>query len=229
MKQWTQMLTQRTALVGAGLLLLAGFGSGCETTGSSTSQSSGSATQARSGDPKKTRALSVSLVSRPTNPGYSGSLPTSNYKVFIEPILDERDNKDAIGQNTEEENKPPVMIHAGEGPTPMEFIRQELLKEFTNNNLSVADSPAAAKRIITLRLLRFWTVEANTYRAEVRCGVEVKDSGGTVLWKGSVAGTNSRFGRSLKPENYQQCFSDGTIAMIGKLLSNPEFQNAISS
>src|SRR5689334_23965172 len=81
MKQWTQMLTQKTALIGAGLLLLAGFGSGCETTGSSSSQSSGSATQARSGDPKKTRTLNVPLISRPTNPGYSGSLPTSNYKV----------------------------------------------------------------------------------------------------------------------------------------------------
>jgi len=179
------------------------------------------------GNPKKTRMLYVPLVPKPTDPAYSGSTPVNPAKLFID-VVDARENKDEIGQNTEEDNKPPVKVLVDEGDTPVQFVQKLVTKQCQDLALPVAPTPAAAERIVSLKLNRFWAEESPSYVGSVRMAAEVKDADGKVLWRGSAAGDNKKFGRSLSTENYRECLTDSTQGAINQLFGEPGFQAAIA-
>lgn len=210
------------------LLLL--LGSGCQNTKPTEEVARAASTPADvkiNSNPKKSGRLVVALKARPTNPRYSGTFPGTTHPLFLN-FLDERDPKDIIGKNTEDEGKTVLIMCAAEGIGPLDFVREQLSQDLHDNGASLVSEPALAGRRITLRLLRFWAEESPGYRADVRAAIEVKDSSGAVLWNGTAAGGNSRFGRSLKPDNYNECLTDSTIEMLGKLLGNSDFQKAIA-
>ncbi len=73
----------------------------------------------------------------------------------------------------------------------------------------------------------FFVSEDNTYMGDVALKVRVTDNSGTVLWEGVAAGTESRWGRSYKKDNYYETLSDSLINAVNRLLSTPAFLVAL--
>jgi len=85
---------------------------------------------------------------------------------------------------------------------------------------------AGAPRVLELKLVRFYVVEAGTYGAEVGLNVTLRDSGGKVLWRGATSGTSHRWGRSFEESNYQESLSNALIDAVKNLLGTPAFVQA---
>ena len=182
----------------------------------------------KNNNPKKSGELYVPLIPKATDPSYSGEAPVQPATIFLEPVMDDRDDKTQIGQNIEDENKPPIKVLADEGDGPREFVHKLVAKQFHGLGLTLADKAATAHRVVSLKLTRFWAEEAPGYHGVVRSAAEVKDAAGKVLWRGALVGDNTRFGRSLKPENYRETLTDATQSMINKMFADASFQKAIS-
>ncbi len=179
-------------------------------------------------NPKKSGVLYVLLAPKATDPSYSGQIPVQPASIFLETVVDDRDNKGQIGQNIEDEDKPPIKVLADEGDGPVEFVRNLLDKQFRDLGMHLMAEQASAQRVLSIRLTRFWSEEAPSYHGVVRAEAAVKDAAGKVLWRGALVGENKRFGRSLKPENYRETLTDATQSMINTLFGDAGFQKAIS-
>ena len=171
-------------------------------------------------------ALTVPLRFRPTSSlkmgDFAGQLPV--VAVHVGAVNDVRVKNDRIGENLEEEK--PVPVFAG-GVEPAQFVRDTLRDLLSRAGLTLSPDPGGAERVLLSDLHYFWTEETNTYKTEVRLTITVRDRGGRQLWKGTVNGTASRFGRSLKAENYQEVFSDAMVDLVQGLLGNQSFRDAL--
>lgn len=211
------------------LALVIGVGSFFRPFVSSAAETNGMAKASRkNSNPKKTRELYVPLVPKPTDPSYSGEVPVELRTVFLEPVVDDRESKAQIGQNIEDEDKPPIKVLADEGDSPTAFVQKLVTKQFHDLGIPLAPEAASAQLVISLKLTRFWAEEAPSYQAVVLTAAEVKDAAGKVLWRGALRGDNKRFGRSLKPENYRETLTDATQGMINKMFADARFRKAIS-
>lgn len=181
---------------------------------------------ASAGCAKKPASVTVPLKFRPTSQmnmnAFAGDLPEANIEVA--PVNDAREEKNRIGEN--QEDKTPVPVLAG-GTEPAQFVQDTLRSLLSRAGLKVADDDAAAGKVVMADLNHFWTLETNTYEAEVRATITVQDPGGGQVWKGTVNGTAERFGRSLKAENYQEVFSDAMVNLVEGLLNNEGFRAAL--
>jgi len=182
----------------------------------------------KNNNPKKSGELYVPLVPKPTDVSYSGEVPLQPATIFLEKVADDRENKAQIGQNIEDEDKPPIKVLADEGDGPTEFVQKLAAKQFHDLGLPLAGEAASAQRLVSLKLTRFWAEEAPSYHGIVRVAAEVKDAAGKVLWRGALVGENKRFGRSLKPENYRETLTDATQSTVNKMFADANFQKAIS-
>lgn len=169
--------------------------------------------------------LTVPLIYRPTdqlNVGAAEGVMTKSVSLVIE---DRRDRKDQIGQNTEK--AVPVPVYAGTGQ-PTDLVREALSRALSSSGVAVAQPGGQAERTVVVGLTRFWVDEGNTYNGNVAATVRVlPPGGGQALWEGQVTGTNSRFGRSLSAENYQESLSDAAVQLANRLLAQPGFRNAL--
>src|SRR5688500_2283505 len=81
--------------------------------------------------------LSVPLKFTPNDAEpLSGSLSAADMKVHLETIKDERENKEAIGENRE--GATPVPVYAAE-KTPAEFVHEVLETELKNFGADLTD------------------------------------------------------------------------------------------
>ena len=173
-------------------------------------------------------SLKVPLVYRPTSSidvnRFSGQLVLSDdLRLYVEPVMDGREQRNAIGENVERWEIP---IYA-EGMSPPDFVRQVLLKQFEEIGLNVVSDPGQANRILWVRLVKFWTRETDVYSAEVRVLVAFRDADGDPSSHLLFAGTAKRFGPSLWKPDYQKVFSDATTNLVENLLSNRAFQEGL--
>jgi hypothetical protein len=204
------VVSRRVGLLalGGAFAVLLGLSSGCNTGG---------------GGP-----VNVPLEFRPTHAEpISGTITATDVKVHLEPVVDKRQNKDQIGQNVEDEAKPPVPVYSS-GKSPAEFVHDVLETELKSFGIELTEAAEAADRIVTVDLTKFWAEEGNNYNAEVSGVAQVRDKGGRVKWKGPIGGNGKTFGRSLSPTNYNECLSDATRRTVGALLNNPKFQEALA-
>ena len=81
--------------------------------------------------------------------------------------------------------------------------------------------------IVSGEVRQFFVEETGTYQGQIALHVTVRSPAGEVLWEGSTSGTNSRFGRSYKAENYYETFSDSLIDATTSLLKNSDFVKAL--
>jgi hypothetical protein len=175
--------------------------------------------------PPKT-SLTVPLIYRPDEPIHRETALTNapNLKLFVE-VIDERPDKNKIGENVEDQTPKPITADA---PVPAEFVRDAAVRELSGLGLLVVADKANANRVLTLHLSRFYCVESSVYDADVRANAVMSDSSGTQLWAGLVSGTKRNFGRSLSPVNYQEALSGAVQRMVGQLVSSQDFQKAIA-
>ena len=154
---------------------------------------------------------------------YPGRLPQT--RIYVGAIADQRDRKDAIGENVESGN--PIPIRAGSDPA--EFVRRTLATQLQRAGLHVVSDPSQADRTLTGDLTHFWVVEKNNYSAEITATLRLTDASGATKWEGAASGHGETFGRSLSAENYRESLSDAMVRLTYEnLLVSSDFQNALN-
>ena len=93
--------------------------------------------------------------------------------------------------------------------------------------LPISDKVEGANIVLTGEILRYGVTETQTYKGELRLLLEIH-SGDKSVWKGVVVGRASRFGRSYKPDNYQEVLSDVVVEAVSRMLSDQTFLRVLS-
>jgi len=164
----------------------------------------------------------IPLEWKPTSDLGLGTTPMSSSTVTIGTFTDGRENKEAIGENREEEEPRPVTTSDDVGA----FVGLHIRQLFDEAGFKTLDANGAVT--ITGEVKKFFAREGNTYKSEVTLQLSVSDQQGKILWKGLASGEATRFGRSYKAENYYEVLSDAVVNTVSSMLQAPEFQRALS-
>lgn len=176
-----------------------------------------------SGLDAKTRLLEhVPLQWRATSDLRLGAMQMSAVPVHFEVFKDVRENREAIGENREDENPKPVTTNDDVGA----FVSTHMRELFEQAGLRTADADAP----ITIQgeVRQFFVRETSTYKSAVSVHLTVLAADGRSLWSGTASGEATRFGRSYKLENYYEVLSDAVVNTVSSMLQSPEFQKALS-
>lgn len=168
--------------------------------------------------------LVVTLEYLPTEPEEvlenRGVIPVGGPPLEILLVADARTERgNVIGRNIEKGGDIPVRT-----TTNLAYwVREVLVESF--RDWGTPSTPGAGL-VVEPELLKLFVVEEHTYKAEVAMRFHLTRRDGTVIWAGIVGGSASRFGRSLKEENYQQVLSDALLSCISKFWADPGFRRA---
>ena len=168
--------------------------------------------------------LHVSLAFVPTDAEEvlekRGVVPDGGPPFEILPAVDVRQGRrDDIGENRE--NRAPVRIWSSTNVAA--WITMTLTDMFRDwGTPSVAGSPL----VLQPEIVKLFVVEEHTYQAEVVLRFTLRRRDGTEIWSGVAGGSASRFGRSLKPDNYREVLSDALFSCYSKLWVDPGFREA---
>jgi hypothetical protein len=146
----------------------------------------------------------------------------SQVPIQFEIFQDVRDNKEAIGENREDDQPKPVTTTDDVGG----FVSTHTRELFDRGGLKTVDSNAAVT--IKGEVRQFFVRETSTYKSEVAIHLTVVSSDGKTLWSGVASGAATRFGRSYKLENYYEVLSDAIVNTVSSMLESAEFQRALS-
>jgi hypothetical protein len=164
----------------------------------------------------------IPLQWRPTSDLRLGTTPMTASPVSVALFTDDRDNKEAIGENTEDDNPKPVTTSDDVGT----FVSTHIRRLFDQAGIKTVDSNGAVT--IKGEVKKFFAREGNTYKSEVAIHLTVIDQDGKTLWNGLASGEATRFGRSYKVENYYEVLSDAVVNTVSSMLQAADFQKAIS-
>jgi hypothetical protein len=142
--------------------------------------------------------------------------------VMVATFTDGRDNKEAIGENRENEDPKPVTTSDDVGA----FLSTHIRQLFDQAGIKTVDSDGAVT--IKGEVKKFFVREGNTYKSEVAIHLTVIGQDGKTLWNGLASGEATRFGRSYKAENYYEVLSDAVVNTVSSMLQAADFQKAIS-
>jgi hypothetical protein len=166
----------------------------------------------------------VPLQWRATSELKLGTMEVTQAPIQFETFQDVRDNKEAIGENREDDNKPkPVTTTADVGV----FVGAHMRELFERAGLKTVDSDGAVT--IKGEVKQFFVRETSTYKSAVAVHLTVVDRSGQVLWSGLASGDATRFGRSYKLENYYEVLCDAVVNTVSSMLQSADFQKALAA
>jgi len=164
----------------------------------------------------------IPLQWRPTSDLQLGALEMSQTTIHFEAFQDVRQNKQAIGENLEDDKPKPVTTADDVGA----FVGNHMRELFDHAGLKTVDGSAAVT--IKGEVTQFFVRETGSYKSELAVHVTVVSSDGKTLWGGTATGDASRFGRSYKAENYYEVLSDAIVNAVSSMLQSQQFQKALS-
>jgi hypothetical protein len=171
----------------------------------------------------KTKLLAhIPLQWRPTSDLRLGTAQMTASLVMVATFTDDRDNKEAIGENREGDEPKPVTTNDDVGA----FVSMHIRQLFDEAGIKTGDSNGAVT--VKGEVKKFFVREKNTYKSEVAIHLTVIDQDGKTLWNGLASGEATRFGRSYKAENYCEVLSDAVVNTVSSMLQATDFQKAIS-
>ena len=165
----------------------------------------------------------VPLQWRPTSELRLGAREMSEASIKFEPFQDARENKEAIGENLEDDKPKPVTTADDVGA----FVGTHMRELFDKAGLQTVDGNGSVT--IQGEVKQFFVRETSTYKSEVAVHITVLGRGGETLWSGTATGEASRFGRSYRAENYYEVLSDAIVNTVSSMLQSTEFQKALSA
>lgn len=165
----------------------------------------------------------VRLQWRPTSDLSLGTREMSQVPIQFEVFQDVRANKEAIGENREDNQPKPVTTTDDVGA----FVGSHMRELFDRGGLKTVDGSGAVT--IKGEVTQFFVRETSTYKSEVAVHLTVVGSDGKTLWSGVASGVATRFGRSYKLENYYEVLSDAIVNTVSSMLQSAEFQKALST
>ena len=171
---------------------------------------------------KTTLLEHVRLQWRPTSELQLGAMEMSQTTIQFVTFQDVRDNKEAIGENLEDDKPKSVTTAEDVGA----FVSTHMRELFDRAGLKTVDSDGAVT--IKGEVKQFFVRETGTYKSTVAVHLTVVDRSGNTLWSGIASGDAKRFGRSYKLENYYEVLSDAIVNTASSMLQSAEFQKALS-
>lgn len=164
----------------------------------------------------------VPLQWRPTSNLQLGAAQMPSISITIEPFQDVRDDKQAIGENQEDDKPKPVTTTDDVGA----FVSTHMRELFDKAGLHTVSHDGAV--VIRGEVRRFFVRETSTYQSEVVVHVTVLGQDGEKLWSGEATGDAKRFGRSYKLENYYEVLSDALVNAVSSMLQSADFDRALA-
>jgi Uncharacterized lipoprotein len=164
----------------------------------------------------------VPLQWKPTSDLQLGTVQMTQSSIQFEPFQDARENKQAIGENDEDDKPKPVTTTDDVGA----FVGNHMRELFKRAGLNVVDSGGAV--IVKGEVRQFYVRETGTYKSEVAVKLTVVSRDGSTLWSGLASGAATRFGRSYKVENYYEVLSDAVVNTVSSMLESSQFQTALA-
>ena len=164
----------------------------------------------------------VPLQWRPTSELQLGTVQMPQTPIQFEVFQDTRDNRQAIGENQEDDKPKPVTTRDDVGA----FVSKHMRELFQRAGINTVDSDGAV--IIKGEIRQFFARETSTYQSEVAVKLTVVSRDGRTLWSGLASGDATRFGRSYKVENYYEVLSDAVVNTVSSMLQSSQFQAALS-
>jgi hypothetical protein len=151
-------------------------------------------------------------------------LPLAKAKIWIEPFTDTQADKAVIGEN--QEKSVPRTISTKDDVAA--FLGQHMIALYKEAGLPMAANAQEATAVVSVEVLRCKVTEKDTYKGELSLIVQVT-AGGKPVWRGSVMGEATRWGRSYKLENYDEAISDSLMDAVGKSLKSEAFLKALAT
>jgi len=171
----------------------------------------------------KTKLLEhIPLQWRPTSDLRLGTTQMTASPVMVATFTDDRDSKEVIAENREDDEPKPVTTTDDVGA----FVSMHIRQLFDEAGIKTVDSNGAVT--IKGEVKKFFVREKGTYKSEVAIHLTVIDQDGKTLWNGLASGEATRFGRSYKAENYYEVLSDAVVNTVSSMLQAADFQKAIS-
>src|SRR4029077_18486805 len=164
----------------------------------------------------------VPLQWRPTSELKLGAMEMSQAPIQVETFQDARDNKEAIGENLEDDKPKPVTTTDDVGA----FVSTHMRELFDRAGFKTVEGNGAVT--IKGEVKQFFVRETATYKSEVTVHLTVVGHGGRTLWSGLASGDATRFGRSYKLENYYEVLSDAVVNAVSSMLESAEFKKALT-
>jgi hypothetical protein len=164
----------------------------------------------------------VPLQWRPTSHLRLGVVQMPQTLVQFDVFRDIRADKQAIGENDEDDTPKPVTTTDDVGA----FVSTHMRELFARAGIKTVDRDSAV--IIKGEVTQFFVRETSLYRSEVAVHLTVVDRNGKTLWSGTASGEATRFGRSYELENYYEVLSDAIVNTVSSMLQSAEFQKALS-
>jgi len=164
----------------------------------------------------------VPLRWKPTSEPRLGAMQMSQTPIQFETFQDVRDNKDAIGENLEDDKPRPVTTTDDVGA----FVSSHMRELFDHAGLKTVDSNGT----ITIRgeVRQFFVRETTTYKSAVAVHLTVVGHDGRTLWSGLASGDATRFGRSYNLEDYYEVLSDAIVNTVSSMLQSADVRKALS-
>ena len=166
--------------------------------------------------------VDVPLQWRPTSDLRLGTMEMSQAPVQFDVFRDVRADKQAIGENREDEKPKPVTTRDDVGS----FVSTHMRELCESAGLKTVDSGGTVT--IKGEVTQFFVRETSLYRSEVTVHLSVVSRDGKVLWSGTASGEAKRFGRSYKLENYYEVLSDAIVNTVSSMLQSAQFQKVLS-
>ena len=151
-------------------------------------------------------------------------LPLSGAKIWIEPFTYDGADAAIVGENREDEEKPLTISTKDDVAA---FLGKHGVELYREAGLTMASKPDEATVIVSVAVNRCKVVERDTYKGELSLLLQVR-AGGAPIWRGTVLGEATRWGRSYKLENYYEALSDSLVDAIGKSLKSDSFLKALA-
>jgi len=170
----------------------------------------------------KTLLEHVPLQWKPTSELKLGTMEVSQVPIQFETFQDARDDKQAIGENLEDDKPKPVTTTDDVGA----FVSSHMRELFDRAGFKTVEGNGAVT--IKGEVKQFFVRETATYKSEVTVHLTVVGHGGRTLWSGLASGDATRFGRSYKLENYYEVLSDAVVNAVSSMLESTEFRKALT-
>jgi hypothetical protein len=165
--------------------------------------------------------VNVPLKWRPTSDLRLGATEMSQAPVQFDVFRDLRADKQAIGENREDQTPKPVTTKDDVGS----FVSAHMRELFESAGLKTVNSGTVT---IKGEVTQFYVRETSLYRSEVAVHLTVVGRDGKVRWSGTASGEAKRFGRSYKLEDYYEVLSNAIVNTVSSMLQSAQFQKALS-
>lgn len=166
--------------------------------------------------------VNVPLQWRPTTDLRLGAMQMSQVPVQFDVFRDARADKQAIGENREDQTPKTVTTKDDVGS----FVSTHMRQLFESAGMKTVDNGGAVK--IKGEVTQFFVRETSLYRSEVAVHLTVVGRDGKVLWSGTASGEAKRFGRSYKLEDYYEVLSNAIVNTVSSMLQSAQFQKTLS-